>query len=224
MPFEWRWARESRGAIARHWTSRVSANPNLFNGPVLLAADVRVEGEVAHVAFFETDFASFLAAKDWGFPDPTVANGFAMAALRASDGAFLLGEMGPHTASEGRTYFPSGTPDRSDLRLDGAVDLAGSVERELAEETGLTAQDGIVHETWVIVRDGGYLAFMRPIDLHEPAAAVRSRILRFLARESVPELRDAVIVRGPEDIDESRTPSFVGAYLRDAWAREPAQR
>ncbi len=43
--------------------------------------------------YFETDFASFLAWRDWGFPDNSVFNGFGMGALRGSDGAFVLGEM-----------------------------------------------------------------------------------------------------------------------------------
>ena len=62
-------------------------------------------------SYFETDFAAFLAWRDWGFPDESVFNGFGMGALRCTDGAYVLGEMGAHTANAGRIYFPSGTPD-----------------------------------------------------------------------------------------------------------------
>jgi hypothetical protein len=45
-----------------------------------------------------------------------------MAALRGADGAFLLGEMAPHTTNGGQIYFLAGTPDPSDV-FDGKVDL-----------------------------------------------------------------------------------------------------
>src|SRR5262249_58082206 len=90
--------------------------------------------------FLETDFDSYIAGRHWGFPDAGVTNCFAQGALRAADGAFLLGVMGAHTAGAGSIYFPSGTPDPKDVTGD-MVDLDGSVLRELAEETGLTARD-----------------------------------------------------------------------------------
>ena len=55
-----------------------------------------------------------------------------MAALRTRDGAFLLGEMGPHTMNAGKIYFAAGTPDRRDI-FGEKVDLAASVAREMTE-------------------------------------------------------------------------------------------
>ena len=84
--------------------------------------------------------ASFIAWRDWGFPDRAVRNCFAAGAIRASDGAFVLGVMGPQTANAGKIYFPAGTPDPGDV-VGQEVDLAGSVRREIAEETGLGPGD-----------------------------------------------------------------------------------
>ena len=63
-----------------------------------------------------------------------------MGALRASDGAYLLGVMGPQTVNAGKIYFPAGVPDLDDIVGD-RVDLARNVRREVAEETGLGPDD-----------------------------------------------------------------------------------
>ena len=80
----------------------------MWNGRVLLGRNPVFAGERFSASYFETDFASFLAWRDWGFPDKDVFNGFGMGALRCADGAFVLGEMGQHTANAGRIYFPVG--------------------------------------------------------------------------------------------------------------------
>ena len=139
-PTPWPFAQARRADIDAHFADRQREKPKLWNGRVLLARNaVFTEGRF-NADYFETDFASFLAWRDWGFPDSEVFNGFGMGALRSADGAFVLGEMGQHTANAGRIYFPSGTPDLDDIR-DGAVDIAGSVAREVLEETGLSEAD-----------------------------------------------------------------------------------
>lgn len=218
----WPWAERNRDAIAANWARRQATTPRLFNGRVLLVAEDAVERDTLRVTFFEVNYAAFLAWIDLGFPDRSVANGFAMGALQGADGAFVLGVMAANTANAGQVYFPAGTPDRSDLRPDGTVDLAASVTRELREETGLDEGDGIVGEDWIVVRSGALIAFLRPIRFAEPAEAVRQRILRNLERQNEPELSDVRLARSPADIDERVMPAYLRAFLR--WSFDEAQR
>jgi 8-oxo-dGTP pyrophosphatase MutT (NUDIX family) len=211
----WPWADANQEAVEAFWEEAKAKQPKLFDGPVFMFADLRIEGGTCRAVCFETRFSRLLYAKTLGFPDPEVVNGFAMGALRAADGAFLLGVMGPQTANRGQIYFPAGTPDPSDLR-DGTLDLMGSVVRELAEETGLKNGDYEVGQGWVSVRDGGLLAFLRPLRLSEPAAEARARMLGRMKQLKEQELSDIYVARDPGDVDERRMPAFIQAFLR--WA------
>jgi hypothetical protein len=153
-PQAWDFAETRAAEIDAHWRKRQAAQPSLFNGRVLLLVRhelvERPDGRHAiRGAYFETDFKNFLAWRDFGFPG-SPCNGFSMAALRGSDGAFLLGEMGAHTASAGQIYFAAGTPDRKDVFGD-RVDLLASVTRELEEETGVSANETVFDDEWIVV-------------------------------------------------------------------------
>ncbi|HLK82025.1 MAG TPA: NUDIX hydrolase [Xanthobacteraceae bacterium] len=214
-PFRWRFAETRRDDIAAHFAMRRQATPQLWNGRVLLMRDFAIRDGILRGTYFEAGFAEFLAWRDWNFPDSTVVNCFAMGALRASDGAYLLGVMGDHTANAGRIYFPAGTPDPDDVRGE-TVDLLGNVLRELAEETGLTDRDVAIASGWHAAVDASRVALMKCIDVPCPAPQARNRMLSHLARETQPELRDIRIVRSAADLDPDM-PRFVTAYLMHMW-------
>src|SRR5260370_1122291 len=199
-PFPWRFAQARRDDIAAHFAARRQATPQLWDGRVLLMRDFGIADGTLRGMYFEVGFAEFLAWRDWNFPDPAVVNCFAMGALRASDGAYLLGVMSDHTANPGRIYFPAGTPDPHDVRGE-TVDLLGNVMREIAEETGLTAADVSVAPGWHAVVDASRVALMKRIDVPLPASQVRTRMLRHLATETQAELCDIRIVRSAADLD-----------------------
>src|ERR1044072_4697269 len=97
----------SRGGreIDVHFTQMRIEKTDMWNGRVLIMRHGDIADGVLSGAYLETDFASFIAWRDWGFPDTTMRNCFAMAALRAADGAFLLGQMSPRTATAGQIHF-----------------------------------------------------------------------------------------------------------------------
>ncbi len=207
----WAWAEAEAARIDAHWATLVARKPALYDGAVLLMHSGRVDGSVFRGSYLFTRFSRFMAWRDFGSPDRSIRNGFAMAALRSADGAWLLGEMGAHTANAGQVYFPSGTPDPSDIR-DGRVDLAGSVARELEEETGLSAAEARFEPAWTIVEAGQKVAFLQTVTVDADADALRARIHDFLTRDPQPELARIHIARSRADITPAM-PDFVAGFL-----------
>ena len=219
----WAFAQVHADEIAAHWRRAVRAKPALFNGRVLLLSRRAFERTASGATrmtgtFFETDFAAFIAWKAFGFPGPKVENCFSMAALRSSDGAFLMGEMAAHTYNAGQIYFAAGTPDPSDVFGD-RVDLNASARRELAEETGVAAWEAAVAPGWTILFAPGRIACMKAMTLPLTSEAARARIDAWLARDPEAEFSRMHIVRASADIDDQRTPPFVAAYIRAELSR-----
>ena len=217
-PAPWSFAAARASDIAAHWAELTAKKPALYNGRVLLAR-CRLETDAGRAilrgAFFETDYASFAAWRAFGYPGEPVENCFSMAALKTADGAFLLGEMAAHTHNGGQVYFPAGTPDPSDI-FGGRVDLDASARRELFEETGIDAAAATIAPGWTVFLAGPKIACMKLMTLPFAAEEARARIEAFLARDPEAEFSRIHVVRAAGDLDESRTPPFVTAYLKAA--------
>jgi 8-oxo-dGTP pyrophosphatase MutT (NUDIX family) len=202
----WSFARERRAEIDAYWQVVSQRLQGGYNGQVLLQHSWSLADGHYSARYLQTDYASFLAWRDWGRPDPPMRNGYGMAALTSRDGAFLLGRMAAGTANAGRIYFAAGTPDPADLTADGTVDLAASVLRELEEETGLTAAEVQVDPRWTVCMDAHSAAFMRPVHIDLPAEEARALMLARIAAMPLQELCDIIILR-----DRSELPALAPA-------------
>jgi 8-oxo-dGTP pyrophosphatase MutT (NUDIX family) len=224
-PAPWDFARDEAARIETHWRKRLAEKPKLFDGRVLLMRNGEIldspEGGILRGAFFETDFRNFLAWRDFGCPDHEVFNCFSMAALRSTDGAFLLGESGSHTMNAGRIYFAAGTPDPSDIFGD-QVDLAASVAREMEEETGFSPREAPASPGWRLVVDGQKIACMQERFLPFSAQEACLRAEKFIAADPEAELARLHVARSVADIDAERMPEFTQVFLRDAFAASEA--
>jgi 8-oxo-dGTP pyrophosphatase MutT (NUDIX family) len=215
-PWQWEFAVKRRAEIEAHFAARQERQPALWNGRVLLLRDYRIENGLLSGSSFETDFASFVAWRDWDFPDRDVFNVFAMAAVRGADGGYLLGEMADHTASAGFLYFPCGTPDPKDV-TDGMLDLGGSAARELFEETGIDITKLSAWPGWSLVREQNFIALIKSFASAEQAQDLRARVMRYLASGAHPELSDIRIVRDRGDLT-AQIPEFVITFLESIWS------
>lgn len=208
----WPLDRATRARVAAHWQEAVAENPHLWNGRVLgvLAPGQPGGLEIRDGALTGTaregEFAQFLAWRDWGFPEIGLRNLFGSALVLSSDGALIYGVMGRHTANAGRIYPPGGSLEPSDADAAGHVDVIGSIERELREETGLAAADASVEAT-IAVHDGPRISIGRVFRFDDTAERLRDRILAHNATEDRPEFDEVVIVRRADRLDE-RTPGY----------------
>ena len=76
-PVAWPFAVERRDEIDAHFARLRADKPAMWNGRVLLLRHGEIADGTLSGAYLETDFASFIAWRDWGFPDRTMRNCFA---------------------------------------------------------------------------------------------------------------------------------------------------
>lgn len=195
---------EDEPAIAERWRASIAAKPLMFDGTVLLGVDVRIENRVLGVRYAEARFSAF----DWWRatgPARGLRNVFGAGVVISSDGAALLGRMAPHTAPAGKIYFPCGTPDLDDV-TDGRVDLDGSIEREIAEETGLGRDLIAPSETRLCIVTPKVAAYVRRFDSALPAAELKRVVEAELARQQRPELDQIIFARSAAEVTDASPP------------------
>jgi 8-oxo-dGTP pyrophosphatase MutT (NUDIX family) len=210
-----RFSVREEAAIATTFAAAKSRNPALFDGPILLFSPPRLAGTRLTATAYRTRYSSLttlIAHPDKG---RDAYNLFGAAAIVGSDGGVLLGRMGPRTAGPGELKFPGGTPDEEDVTADGGVDIIGSIVREMAEETGLSASEAVLDETLILVDDHPFYAVVGVLRFPETADRLAERVRAFLAADPDPELAGIEVVRDPAALD----PAVVPAYTRAALAR-----
>jgi hypothetical protein len=200
------------GEIAAHWRRASAGRPQMFDGRVLLAVDCWIEDGLLRARHAEVAFSAF----NWwraAAPPGGLRNVFGAGAVVSADGAALVGRMAPGTAAAGLVYFPCGTPDLDDV-ADGRVDLDRSIEREIAEETGLGEDVLVASELRIAVFVPKVAAYVRRYDCRLPAAELLRRVEDHLAGQAAPELDRVMTVRSPDELGDSAPP-----YMRLALPR-----
>jgi 8-oxo-dGTP pyrophosphatase MutT (NUDIX family) len=190
-------------AIEANWQREVSANPALFDGAIVLLAELAyVDGRLTGRCH-AVRYATLLY---WRRNRPQgVEHAFAHAALVSSDGALVAIRMAAHTANAGRIYFAAGSFEPFDFR-DGLVDVEANMAREVREETGLDIS-AIPHDAsyHLFSQDGATVIFRRCY-LGETADQIAKRIADFVVSEERSEIDGAVVIRNGENLPDGVMP------------------
>jgi 8-oxo-dGTP pyrophosphatase MutT (NUDIX family) len=208
----WDFAQAERPAIDAHWRRIVAQKPTLWNGEVLLCTEAEVADGCLAARFVRTDYASFIAWRDWQRRDVKVWSCFGVPAVFSSDGALLIGVMGQWTLNAGKAYPPSGSLEPRDIKGDDSVDLLGSMRTELHEETGLDLSSAVAGEI-VAIFDGPRIAVARHHAFPHSFAEMQAIFADHSRQEERPELDGIEAVWSRSQID-SRMPGYAQEIIR----------
>lgn len=209
----WPFAVEREKEIAAHWARRIKENPALWNGKTLRATAVGITGGCLAAEFVETDYAAYVAWRDWGYPDKSFFNIFGVAVVCSKEAHLLFGRMGAHTVGGGLIYPPAGSLDPGDADGDGKIDVFASALRELREETGLNVTEARQGEDFV-VWCGQQISVTRVFEFDLSSEELARRIGKFLGDQSRPELAEVIVLKTVADIERDNIEPFARAI---AW-------
>jgi 8-oxo-dGTP pyrophosphatase MutT (NUDIX family) len=202
---------EHAEAVEAHWKQAVAANPKYFNGAIVVATDVRMEGGVLSANCHPMQFKEFLYWRHLGKPAWGFVDLFGSAVVRAAQGEIMLGVAASTTMNAGSAYFFGGFIDLRDRTNEGGFDISTSIARELAEETGLDrAAVSRAAGTWVTV-SGPMVSLGQVFQSQVPAAALRTAMLAHSAGSAEQELADVLIVRDTSDLADDRILPYTAA-------------
>ena len=150
----WPFAVERRADIDAHFARQQAEKPKLWNGRVLLGPQSGLQRRSLQRRLFRGGFCQLSGMARLGFSRQAACSTVSGWARCAATTARSCSARWPRIPRmPGGFIFPSGTPDLDDLRGD-MVDIAGSVAREVEEETGLTAADYRADDQWDCVVSG----------------------------------------------------------------------
>ena len=213
VPQSWAFAHDNAAAIDAHWATRSKANPGYFNGEIHLLRDAHTSGGAFTASFVQTDFKSYLYWRESGYPAAQATDAFGSAILRAAEGYVLLGRQSAGNINSGLAYLPGGFIDQRDVGPSGAIDIAASIDRELAEETHLLPHELSAVPGFCIIRCGPLLSMAREVRSPLKAQHLRALILDRIAAGPDPELADIVIIASLHDLERANVPPYTALAL-----------
>lgn len=193
LPGEHPWRRDHGADIAAHWRQASTENPHLFDGHMVFQRELSfAEGHIEGRAHM-VPYSAFLHWRASG----RLFGGyhlFAMPMILSDDGALIAIRMAQTTANAGKVYAPAGSLDEQDI-ADGLCDLAGNMQRETLEETGLDLDAMDAEDGYHALHMSNSVAMFRVYRGGMCADDMVKRIESHAATDLHPEIDGAVVIR-----------------------------
>lgn len=212
-PAPLRFVSEHAAAIAEHWAEERRARPNLFNGLVHMATEVRFGDGTMTASCHGITFDALLYWRK----NRTVTCArsiFGTVILRCADNGLILGRMAQSNATGGVVCFPSGALDENDVSGD-RLDPTACILRECEEETGLSLDRSALRDGYLIYEDERRVAVSRIADLPWSSAEALARITNCLAAQEAPELDHVMVAHSNADL--TALEAETAAYHMGSW-------
>lgn len=197
---DWPLVREHRHAIDELWAQKSAANSGFFDGVVHLVSGWRLDGGNLTATAFATRFRDYLYWRETGFADRSVTDAFGAAIIRAADGGILLARQRSGNVNSGLVYLPGGFIDERDVGSGGVIDIDGSIEREIAEETGLDLARLERRPGYVVTAVGAHLAIAACWHSSVGGEALCRQVGDYLSADPTGELEHLLLAERREDL------------------------
>lgn len=197
-------ALSNAAAIAENWRREIAANPALFDGAVVLLAELAYRDGRLVGRCHAVNYSTFMLWRKRR-ENSGAEHAYAHAVLVAGDNALVAIRMGPHTVNAGRVYFAAGSFEPIDFR-DGLVDVDFNMIREVREETGLDLSTAERGQRYHALSTASGTVIFRRYRVAESADELARRITAFVAAETDPEIEGPVIIRHAGDLPAGLMP------------------
>ncbi len=210
---EWTYAERHAADVMAFWATQKATNPKIFNGVVFILAEHWIDGAVFCGRYLKTDFASYLHWRELGDLNAGVCDGFASIYIHSAAGRILLARSTPHTVNAGMYTPPGGFVDGRDVGAGGRVGIAPYVLREMAEETGLDADDVALVDGGFVVRRGRFVAIAVCARAHLSEQEICARVIAHNKATANAEFGDVLWCGGEHLQSGIGVPETIGLHL-----------
>lgn len=190
--------------IEANWEREINANPHLFNGQMVLQRHLTYDQGVIRGVAHVIPYSTLLWWRKR--PDPEGAlHLFGFAVIVSSDGAIIAIRMSDRTANPGQVYCAAGSLDLSDI-IDGKLDVAGNMAREVREETGLALSEAEADQHFYASHKDNRIVVFRLYRFPVTSSEIKARIEAHMPHDKEQEIDGVVVIRSADPIAHNYNP------------------